>query len=109
MTVDKRAKVVSLSSKHEPHQLSIFDFHVLRSQLFQALPASDELYRSSRGKFHALSNSSEAGAVCGHSASSLLLVVCDNRIWVACFRAARRVSMKHSNMLTRCRVRACHP
>ena len=70
MTVDQRAKVVSLSSKHEPHQLSIFDFHVLRSQLFRVLPVSDELYRSSREKFHALSNSSEAGAVCGHSASS---------------------------------------
>ena len=34
MTVDKHAKVVGLSSKHSPHQLSIFDFHVLRSQFF---------------------------------------------------------------------------
>jgi hypothetical protein len=35
MTVNKRAKFVSLSSKHEPHQLSIFELHVLRFQLLR--------------------------------------------------------------------------
>jgi hypothetical protein len=34
MTVDKHAKVVRLSGKHAPHQLSLIDFHVLQSKFF---------------------------------------------------------------------------
>src|SRR5688500_526853 len=60
MTVDKHTKVVGMSGKYSPHQSSIFAFHVLRSQPFQLFALSSELYSSSRKKFHALSNSSEA-------------------------------------------------
>jgi hypothetical protein len=43
MKVDKRAKVVGLSGKHSPHQLSIFDVHALRSKRFRPLSSKRRL------------------------------------------------------------------
>jgi hypothetical protein len=52
MTLDKQAKVVRPSGKHPRDQLSIFDFHELRSPAVSLFHVASHLYSSTCRKFH---------------------------------------------------------